>query len=346
LLESETNYFFSFPLKEKVGAIEVVIMDKGRDSYPDFLIFQQKNDLALYQTYGYENVLLSLGSSIEQELKQFYEIFLCNAYGYPSLKLNTSSSDNSWLNKCRILFPELDAIVKQYDTYVKEDEFYVEILQLSKPLKMTDGHSLLINKYYSIKEGDNEIWRVLRDLFSSGALLVYVEPYKDKHYYSLIVLLEQESVDYDNYEDYQKQELRYLIEQDILLVDDQGKLIIADIFYVKALKGLWEYHVCSYWHYDIKSLKALDDMLAKGWLEIDDHLLSKPERQYFSYYLDNMEYINGYAYRNHYAHGSTPPVDNGQKHASAYLVFLRLLVILLDDMRLACRALYERAQTM
>jgi hypothetical protein len=49
------------------------------------------------------------------------------------------------------------------------------------------------------------------------------------------------------------------------------------------------------------------------------------------------------AYRNHYMHGSTPPVDDEKEHQIAYITFLRLLAILLlkieDDLWLARRAL-------
>ena len=112
---------------------------------------------------------------------------------------------------------------------------------------------------------------------------------------------------------------------------------------LNVLKTLGEYGVCSYWHYNEEERALLDNMLAKGWLKQDDHLLCKPEREYFSYFLDNAKYTNGYAYRNHYMHGSTPSTDDEDKHIIAYLTFLRLLAMLLlkieDDLWLAQRAI-------
>ena len=84
-------------------------------------------------------------------------------------------------------------------------------------------------------------------------------------------------------------------------------------------------------------------MFNKGWLKTDDHLLSKPERDYFSYYLDNRMFVNSHAYRNHYVHGNTPPVNDENAHLIAYHTFLRLLAIIIlkieDDLWLAERAL-------
>ena len=84
-------------------------------------------------------------------------------------------------------------------------------------------------------------------------------------------------------------------------------------------------------------------MFDKGWLVKDDHLLSKPERDYFSYYLDNGRFTNGMAYRNHYMHGSTPPVDDDNAHIAAYHTILRLFAILIlkieDDLWLASKTM-------
>ena len=68
------------------------------------------------------------------------------------------------------------------------------------------------------------------------------------------------------------------------------------------LKSLWEYRACSYWHYSEKGMRYLDEMLNKGWLVKSDNLLTKEEKRYFSYYMDNEEFTNGFAYRNLYAH--------------------------------------------
>ena len=133
----------------------------------------------------------------------------------------------------------------------------------------------------------------------------------------------------------------FLIKHGVIDVNPDGYLYIVNPSAINVLKSLWEYGVCSYWHYNEAERKILDEMFEKGWLAKDDHLLSKPERDYFSYYLDNRTFTNGPAYRNNYSHGSTPPVNDENEHFIAYLTFLRLLAILLlkieDDLFLARR---------
>lgn len=329
--------------RTEVDTLESLLMDKGRYSYPTCMIFENKNRVSLAQLYAYGKVLQQNGSSFEKELKQFYEFHLRNEYDYPCLPINFPNEEDSALNKCRVLCPELDAVVMQYNMFVEEDEIDKELIRLSKPLKVEEGKSLLENKYYEIAEGNDDIQRVLWGVLGYGnSMLAYVEPFIDKKYHSLVELLEKENnVKYSNYADYQKFHLDFLIQQGIIGLNTDGELYIVSQSKINVLRSLWEYEVCSYWHYNDEERHILDDMLTKGWLVKDDHLLSKPERDYFSYYLDNMKFTNGLAYRNHYMHGSTPPVDDEKEHQIAYITFLRLLAILLlkiaDDLWLARR---------
>ena len=330
----------------EVDTMESLLMDIGRDSYPTHIRFKNKNNLALFQTFAYNKVLTqTLNSSFEIELKTFYEKHLRTQYGYCGLPISLPSNDDSTLNKCRVLCPELDAVVKQYNTFVEEDEIDKDLIRLSKPLKVEEGKSLLINKYYEIADGNNEIRSVLWGFLGSGnSLLSHVEPFKDKHYHSLAELLEKENdVQYSNYANFQKPHIDFLIEQNIIGVNSDGNLYIVSQLQLNVLRSLWEYGVCSYWHYNDEGQKIIDKMFDKGWLVKDDHLLSKPERDYFSYYLDNGRFTNGMAYRNHYMHGSTPPVDDDNAHIAAYHTILRLFAILIlkieDDLWLASKTM-------
>lgn len=315
----------------EVDTMETLLIDRGRNSYPSYIEFNQKNKISLCQLLGYDEVLKKNNSSFENELKQFYEHHLKETYNYHGLSINFPSSNDSALNKCRILCPELDSVVKQFNTYVEEDVIDKDLIRLSKPIKVEEGKSLLANKYYEIAKDNNDIWIILKGLFDSGnSLLHYVKPFKDKYYHSLIELLEKEkNVRYSDYEEYQKPHLDFLIQHSIINVNQEGYLYIVNPSAIKILRSLWEFGVCSYWHYNKEEQEVIDEMFNKGWLEKDDHLLSKPERDYFSYYLDNMAFTNGMAYRNHYMHGSTPPVDDEKTHNIAYLTFLKLLTILI-----------------
>lgn len=328
----------------EVDVLESIAFDMSKNAYPAFNYFLTKNRISLCQLCGYNDILTGMQTSVEQELKKFYEVHLKDKYNYPSLVLNFPNVTDSWLNKCRVLLPELDSVVKQYNTYVEYDEVDIDIIKYSKPLKVTEGKSLLVNKYFEINKDNIDISRVLHNMFASGAMLNYVEPYKDKHYHCLYDLLSNENtVSYNNYEDHQKHEIDFLVNQNILKKDDNGLLSLFNIEQTIALQSLWEYHACAYWHYNTEGRNALDEMFTKGWVVKNDNLLTTEERKYFSYCLDNSEFTNGLAYRNHYAHGSTPPKDNENIHQTAYFTILKLLTILIlkieDDLWSASKAL-------
>lgn len=331
--------------KVEADGFEKLFMDKGVDSYPANIVFNKKEMLSQKLLYAYDLVLQELGSSLTNELKQYYEQHLRLEYDYPGLVLNLPLPNDSFLNKCRILCPELDAIVKQYTTFVEYDEIDEELIRLSHPLKIEEGRSMLTNKYYEINTDNKDVNLALGGLFASGNyILHHVEPFKGKHYHSLVELLENEdSVSYSNYSERQKELLDILIQQELIGINSQGYLYIIDETKIEILESLREYGVCSYWHYDDKGRKILDDYFEKGWVVTDDHLLSKPEREYFSYYLDNMMFTNGKAYRNHYAHGSVTSAIDDKEHLDAYYTLLKLLVILMmkieDDLWSARRVL-------
>lgn len=329
----------------EVSAFESAFMDKSKTAYPNFQIFEDKNNLAKYQLAGYNNTLLQLGIPIERLFENFYTSFFYDEFGYAGLPIRLPKQEEGWLEKCRIIYPELDNIARQYNTFVDEGEIDPELLKMLPPQKMTDAKSLLMNKYYEVNEKNTIIKRILFDMFASGSLLYHVEPYKDKEFHSLTELMTHETVCYDKYENYQKCEIDFLIENRILKIDDNRNLEYENIKVVPALKAIWEFGSCSYWHYDKDVRKGLDDLLELGFLVADDHLLTKNERGYFSYYTDDSKYTNGYAYRNHYAHGSSPQVDDKNAHATAYFTMLRLFIILMlkicDDLWLARRIIAE-----
>lgn len=330
----------------EVEALETAFMDKGRDAYPDYCFFRHKNELAFFQLLCYSQVLDRNGSSAEDILKVFYREILKKDFAYPGLQLELPKSEMDWLAKCRIIFPELDKVARQYDVYVEEDEIDARYMTLLGPQKLRKTKSLLENKYVEVNNQSSEIRRVMDYLFNSNSLLGYVEPFREKHYYSLAKLMANEIVCYDYFEEYQRPKVDFLVESGILVISEDGVVRYKDNSAIEVLDSIREFEAASYWHFCFKGRRAADEMIAKGWLVTDGHLLSKAERQYFSFYMDNAEFTNGYAYRNLYAHGNTPPADDINKHVTAYYALLRLLFILVikiyDDLYLAEKALYLR----
>ena len=59
----------------------------------------------------------------------------------------------------------------------------------------------------------------------------------------------------------------------------------------------------------------------------DSTLFSKPEQDYFNYFLNKSEFTNGLDLRNSYLHGTQAKPDEIQKHKYAYFTYLKLLIL-------------------
>lgn len=322
----------------EVDVIEMTLTDKGQYSYPDFSSFKFKESFSFQQLLGYCNILNKYDISFENELKTFYEQILYDRFGYSGLKILLPKIDGDWVGKCRTIFPLLDGISRQYYAFVTEGEIDAEYISFIKNIKVGNVKSLLKCKYINVNKENNYIINIIESLFRCS-FICNIDPFKKKRYKSLAKLIENEVVYYSYYEKHLKPYIDFLIDKEVLFVDSEGVLHFKNRYLIDILKSLWEFNCYSYWHLDEKGRKVADDMIQKGWVIVDDHLLSKEERDYFSFYVDNERFTNGSAYRNQYAHGSEPPTEDIEYHITAYYVLLKLLTLLIlkiyDDLWLA-----------
>lgn len=84
---------------------------------------------------GYNRTLLQLGMPIERLLENFYTNVLNDEFGYAGLPIKLPKEEEGWLEKCRIIYPELDNIARQYNTFVDDGEIDPELLKMLPPQK-------------------------------------------------------------------------------------------------------------------------------------------------------------------------------------------------------------------
>lgn len=312
------------------GVLERVAGLNGKNAYMTNMAFNFNQAISLMQTYAMEKKLSEVNRSIESAIKYFYETFLKEQFGYPSLPMTLSTQGASWIEKIRGLLPELDSIAHQYELYVENGEIDKDLLELSSPFILTGVKSVVEKRYYTVIESPGELKYLFHLFFGDQCMLSFVEPHKEKHYHNFFDLLYSERViPYDNYHDYQKRDLEYLLEKKYIETDSNGNIHLSKPTEVLIMKQLYEYGACSYWLYDDEGRRILDDMESKGWLRIDNHLLTEKERDYFSYYLNNEKFTNGPALRNKYAHGVIGGDPNDLKHENSYYRLLNILILLL-----------------
>lgn len=313
----------------ETDAFEKVTGLHARNAYDLDMAFRMRENMSYLQMQALECALLDTDRNIEGVIKAFYEDFLRTEYGYKGLSLTLPKHDDSLILKIRSLAIEMDAVAHQYDCYVNYGSIDKDIVELTPPQKLTETKSLLSHRYCILNRDNTDVWYLIYLFFGSQSMLFFVEPCKDAHFRNYYELLENGiEVKYEDYENYQKPDIDRLLEKGYLVKDEKGILRCVKMREVRLLKHLYEYGACSYWGYPKEERMILDDMVSKGWISLDNHLLSPAERDYFSYYLNNEKFTNGPAIRNNYAHGTTPSYSE-EKHKKNYFQLLVLFVLLL-----------------
>lgn len=313
----------------ETDAFEKVTGLHARNAYDLDMAFRMRENMSYLQMQALECALLDTDRNIEDVIKAFYEDFLKTEYGYKGLSLTLPKHDDSLILKIRSLAIEMDAVAHQYDCYVNYGSIDKDIVELTPPQKLTETKSLLSHRYCILNRNNTDVWYLIYLFFGSQSMLFFVEPCKDAHFRNYYEFLENGiEVKYEDYENYQRPDIDRLLEKGYLVKDEKGILRCVKMREVRLLKHLYEYGACSYWGYPKEERMILDDMVSKGCISLDNHLLSPAERDYFSYYLNNEKFTNGPAIRNNYAHGTTPSYSE-EKHKKNYFQLLVLFVLLL-----------------
>ena len=312
------------------GTFERFIGLTGRYSYPVNLAFKYNEAVSRLQIEAMQNVLQTEGQCVEAAIKDFYEIYLKERYGYPSDKLSLPEVSADWVSKCKIITPEIDRIAKRHDMYAKRGNVDEELLEISSDtVRVTKVASCVKTKYYTIKGKPNELQRLFYLFFSDQSMLTLVDPFKDYHYSSFLQMLKKQDgkIPYNNYAQYQLRDIDYLIEEGYLSVNDEGLLRVEKKHAILLLNQLYEYHCFPALFLGEWDKDFIQMMLDKGWIEEDNHLLSVEERNYFDYYMYNTSYTNGPALRNRYMHGTHVNPTQEHVHRAAYARLLVLLIL-------------------
>lgn len=305
---------------EKIGLI-------SKHAYQTGVSFRRKNQLSYMQTIMFDHYLKERNNSIENLLKSFIST-LNHSLG-ENFRLNFSSPSSPYLEKIRIIAPELEFLMKQYNCYVKEKIIDFELLEFdSIPVRFGEILSLVDRKY--IYPNGDIINELRHYFFSDQCLLYYIEPYKNK-YNDFYSLLNNEDVRLDYFEKYKLNTINKLIEENHLYIDDNSFLRIKNDTMLFLIGELHNEGVLSYWHYDKNIRLEIDTMIVDGLVYSESTLFTQQETDLFNYFLNKKEFTNGFDLRNKYLHGTNSASE--EKHQQDYYLLLRMMILALLKIR-------------
>lgn len=327
--------------RNQMHTLEWVMGVHSQHEYRIGTLFWQNQITSNIQLYGYSLILKELNSSLEGVLHFVLTTQFRDRYRFDfTPRFSIPNSTVTYLEKVRLLAPEFESILKQYKLFVEDGYIDFELLQISSsPSLIADIPSLVPKKYVYLNESNLEIQVCARLLFSDQTSLNYVDPFKASDYYSFFYLIANERVEFDNYLEYQKHELQYLIDRNLIAVDETGFIQIANPTRLIILKDIYENEVASYYHYSFDCRMEIERLAFENGVYFESSLFSKPEQSYFNYFLNKKEFTNGLDLRNSYLHGTQADPSEENKHKSAYFMYLKLLTLALlkidDDFLIA-----------
>ncbi len=330
--------------ENEMDALERTLM-KSKNEYSTGLMFQRKSYLSNLQLVIFDHYLQNKNNSIEALIGSVIKDVLNDYFklGISSLRFPTSTS--TFLEKIRILAPELEFLLRQYQEYSNEGVIDTELIELnSNPLRFSEIKSLLNKKYGYI---NSQKARYLKyHFFSDQSMLHYVEPFNEK-YRNLFDLLISENVTFNNFKNYQQDIIEQLISEGYLIIDQNESVKIRSPIFFSVLGDLHRDEVISYWHYPEQARLIIDEMANEGLIKFDNTLFTKQEINYFNFYLNKKEFTNGLDIRNKYLHGTNRSSEN--EHKLEYYILLKLIILAIlkitDDLMLSYKIQNNQHQT-
>lgn len=312
----------------EIDSLEKVFM-RSKNEYLISFKFHGKSllshlQLAIYLQYLQENKI-----ALEQVLSHQVNEILNERFEIKGLTISFASENASLLEKIRFIAPELEFLIKQYQCYVEEGFIDFDLIKISSsPLHLSQINSKLQRKY--VYGQGEEYLRLKYGFFSNLSMLHYIEPYKKK-YRSFYHLLISENISYDDFQDYQKKEIDYLVSNEYLVTDQDGFLRINNQELIFVIGKLHYEDVLNFWHYSERIRNKIMDMEKRGMVRFESTLFTIEERRYLNYYLNQKEFSNGLDLRNKYVHGTNS--SSVEEQQNDYLMILKLVILVIHKIK-------------
>ncbi len=317
--------FLSKP--SKLGTLENIFTMDGDKIYKTGIVYELKKFTSSAQLYSYIKYLKAKKINIENIFKWFFESYLVDEFSSNGFSYIEPSNESSCLEKILILIPQIDGIIKQFtcfldDGYVDRDYFEFS----SDRIRVTSAPSMLKNKYiYPKGQSINNAGHLI---YSDQSMLNFYDK-KGKQYKSFVELINHNNMGVDDFEDYNKSDIEFLIKEKYIDLDEYGYLRI-NVDKALTLRDLFSNGVISYKHYKLYApsrVCILDEWLKEGKIIFEDTLFTRQEQKYIDYMLNVQRYNNGPELRNKYAHGTFALDENS--HQKDYIELLKIMILII-----------------
>lgn len=313
--------FLSKP--SQMSTLEKLLGVKGKNDYLTGSCFSLQRIITCLQMQAYRRELEVNGIYIEAIFHWFFETYLFNEFQAKGFVYSAPSENTTVFEKCKLLASAIDGVLKQYRLFCEDGYVDRELLEMSSGHTVFGDLRSMQEKKYAYSNS-NALKNEQDLLYSDQSPLHFTEKTRSK-YQSFAQLILHESMVLDDFSDFQKPNIEWLINRTSLAKNESGTLslnmsrdfILKELFENKAICPLY----CG------KFKVLLDELQTVGDVRYESTLFSKPEQDYLNYMLNKSEFSNGYDLRNKYLH-DTHSLDPGVQETD-YVELLKIMVLII-----------------
>ncbi|MCK9225715.1 MAG: hypothetical protein M0Q02_11630 [Candidatus Muirbacterium halophilum] len=271
--------------------------------------------------------LLKHGIYLDSIFKWFFEEKLKNDFQINDFAFYAPTQKAPYFEKCRVILPEMEMILKQFNLYVEFKKIDIDILRLGyEKLFFKSIQSLVPNKYIYLNRKNKEFNKIADIMFSGTHLLCHIKG-KNYDHPTFYDLLRYEEIPFDNYNDFRKPIIDCLIKYKCIRKEN-GKLKPGNLLMLDIINDLKQNEVISYHNCELDKQREIDDLLKLGFLKSESTLFSRPEQDFLNYVLKST-FANSLNIRNHYLHGTQACSTEYDIHETNYFITLKLILIII-----------------
>ena len=286
------------------------------DSYCPHLKFYHNLLFKVYFNYLKQNKI-----DVEEIIEWYFNIYLETELDIKGFHFHASNKESSYYERGKSIICEMDSILDQYELFVRNGEINQDLLEIkSKASSYASLKSFNEKKFIKLNNTpDNSA--LFSALFYDQSPLSFISSKKElKTFFKHI----KEGVKISDFADYQVEQIKILIEKNILRLSNDV-IKFTNFQEINILNKLWKSGTYCLYYKDKLILDITEDLCKKGYCEYSDNLFSEYESNYLSYILDDKKYGNGLKIRNKFSHGKFS-YKSEEEHQKKYLELLQIVI--------------------
>lgn len=311
-----------FVLKKKSTLDELLAKSEGIKHYPINSQFTTNRMICFTILSAYMRELDDYGISIEDLFDYFFNDYLKENFGISDFEFKKPSKAVSLSERIKLLYIEMDGILKQMKYYIEDGRIDKELMAISSnPVRIGELKSFLEQKYAYLKA--ENLKEEMRFLFTFN--LMFGMNFAWNGYESLVQIISKEHLFVTDFAKPAQGWINWLVERGSLCLKDDGSLGL-NVARCALLYDLYENEVVCFAHQKAKPREILDELVKNEEVEVESAVFSRQERDYYNYVLNKKEFSNSLDLRNAFLHGSFYGTD--EELQQAYIETLKIFIMI------------------